>query len=247
MISGTDRQLHLQRTVRTFDVYDRQEYFAPHPPVFDKVTDLNSPMDLDPSIEALRLDEELSGLLRTSAAQPEPTPLRATRPGSRRKTRRFLNSKESWLRLASLSLAGVSAFVVVVVSVFGAWVIYTPLQNVASSVTSPSVARCWPMLVFAPWLVASMTILRATLHRRRAVHAWLLVTFFTALAAGLCVSKAPETLTGILVAALPPTAALVCFCQCTGQLTLTRPPQSRPRPDRAHHRAVPAPRTGERL
>jgi hypothetical protein len=102
------------------------------------------------------------------------------------------------------------------------------------------------MLVFAPWLIASLTILRATLHRRRVVHAWLLVTFFTALAASLCISEAPKTMTGILVAALPPAAALACFCQCMGQLTLTRPPQSRRRSDPAH-RAVPDPRSGERF
>lgn len=47
---------------------------------------------------------------------------------------------------------------------------------------SPGVLAWWPLLVYGPWLVASLSVLRAALHRRRAVHSWAVVLLFSHIA-----------------------------------------------------------------
>ncbi|MGW8374782.1 DUF2637 domain-containing protein [Streptomyces sp. ODS28] len=213
--------------------------------------------DPDPAEELLYLDDELAELLAASAADavggaggvgPDgavgdigdtaDVPRPSAPPSSHRRPPRLL-SKQNWLRGASIGLALLTSVVVIAVSVFGAVVSYSPLEHAAAQAAPPEVARCWPLLIFAPWLVAYFTILRATLHRRRAVRAWLLVVFCVALAAALCVSEAPQTLTGVLVSGLPPVAALACFAQHMGQLSLTRPPRSHRTPPAHRHRPDP--------
>ncbi|MGW8375912.1 DUF2637 domain-containing protein [Streptomyces sp. ODS28] len=189
--------------------------------------------EVDPADEVLNLDDELTVLLAASAEPAPGIPSQSRgQPQSHRRPPRLL-SKENWLKTTSFVLACLTTLVVISVSIFGAVVSYGRLEEAASEASTPGVAECWPLLLFAPWLVAYFTILRATLHRKRALRAWALVVLCAALAVGLCVSEAPKTLVGVAVAALPPLAALACFSQYMGQLALTRPPQSR-RSNAAH-------------
>jgi hypothetical protein len=91
------------------------------------------------------------------------------------------------------------------------------------------------LLLFGPWLVASLSVLRAALHRRRAAHSWFVVVLFSALAVTLCINQADKTLPGVAVAGLPSITALTCFHQLVRQITLTRPHRRPPR--RRPHRA----------
>ena len=194
--------------------------------------------------EALDSEAELAQLLATSAPQSAPAPAAFPRPRSH--TRRKPKAAQrfqgwTWLRVVSFSLATLTAFVMTIVSVYSVMVSYDPLLYVAAPGVPADLAQGWPLLVFGPWLVASLSILRITLHRRRAPHAWAVVVFFAAIAVALCVSNAPRTLPGIAVAALPPVAALSCFHQFIRQLVLTHPthPRHTLSRHRAAHRATP--------
>ncbi|MFD2121188.1 hypothetical protein ACFSNO_18600 [Streptomyces cirratus] len=74
-------------------------------------------------------------------------------------------------------------------------------------------------------MVASLSILRAALHQRRAVHSWSIVLLFSTLATLLCVAQAPSSFAARAAATLPPVAALACLQQLVRQITLTRPPR----------------------
>ncbi|MGA5407695.1 DUF2637 domain-containing protein [Streptomyces lavendulocolor] len=144
----------------------------------------------------------------------------------------------SLLRTGSLLIAALTAVVVSMVSVYGGMVAYAPLlRSAAGSGTPAGVVRWWPLLVYGPWLVASLSIIRAAFHRRRALHSWAAVLLFSAIATALCVAQAPRTPLDAAAAALPAVAALACFQQLVRQITLTRPPlRSAPR-----HRDAPTP------
>ncbi|GGS17549.1 hypothetical protein GCM10010238_01960 [Streptomyces griseoviridis] len=124
------------------------------------------------------------------------------------------------------------------VSLLSGIVAYDPLRVVAVTRLEPGVVSWWPLLVFGPWLVASLSVLRAALHQRRALHAWCVVLGFSLIAVFLCVLQAPGTVVDVAAAALPGLASLACFQQLVRQITLTRPPRRRaPR-----HRVRPEPR-----
>jgi hypothetical protein len=73
--------------------------------------------------------------------------------------------------------------------------------------------------------VASLSILRAALHQRRALNSWFIVLLFSAVAMMLCVAQADRTFTSIAAAALPALACLACLQQLVRQITLTLPPR----------------------
>jgi len=132
----------------------------------------------------------------------------------------------SLLRTTSFLVAAVASVIVAMVSVFGGMVAYDPLSEVAMGTPAGSGGSSWwPLLIYGPWMVASLSILRAALHRRRAMHSWCAVTFFSAVAVALCVVEAPRTFPHAATAALPAIAALTCFHQLVRQITLTRPPR----------------------
>ncbi|WP_245235237.1 DUF2637 domain-containing protein [Streptomyces violaceorubidus] len=108
---------------------------------------------------------------------------------------------------------------------FSGMAAYEPLRLTASASASGGVMSWWPLLVYGPWLVASLAVLRAALHQRRAVHSWAVVVLFSALAMLLCVLQAPRTLADTSSAALPGLASLICFQQVVRQITLSRPPR----------------------
>ncbi|OEJ29862.1 hypothetical protein AS594_32265 [Streptomyces agglomeratus] len=170
-------------------------------------------------------DAPLTGLTRITAELPavRPSPSRRRRALSRRRT-------AGALQTASFFLAALAAVVVSMVCVFGGMVTYDPLRHLAKYRTTDNAVRWWPLLVYGPWMVASLSILRAALHQRRAAHSWAVVLLFSTVSILLCVSQAPRTVVDVSAAALPSLAALACFQQLVRQITLTRPPrQAAPR------------------
>ncbi|MFF9206646.1 DUF2637 domain-containing protein [Streptomyces sp. NPDC014986] len=128
-------------------------------------------------------------------------------------------------RLASYVLAALAAVTMSMVSVFSGVVTYEPLLVVTTAHSSGSSSAWWPVLVYGPWLAGSLSVLRAALHQRRALHSWFVVLLFSTVAVLLCVAQAPRTPTDTAAAALPGVAALACFQQLVRQITLTRPPR----------------------
>ncbi|GAA2337807.1 hypothetical protein GCM10010376_68120 [Streptomyces violaceusniger] len=186
------------------------------------------------------LEGDLARLLQTSSAEeavhttgpigPPVTPLRAPSPahvrgrGKRRRVR-FRLPTMPWLHVISLIFAAVTTVIVAMLSVLGGMISYGPLRYLASPSTSESMAAWWPLLVYGPWLVASLSVLRAALHRRGAAHSWAVVVLFSTIAVFLCVAHAPRNAPSMAVAGLPPVAALVSFHQLVRQITLTSPPR----------------------
>ncbi|EPJ35355.1 hypothetical protein STAFG_7594 [Streptomyces afghaniensis 772] len=128
------------------------------------------------------------------------------------------------LRTTSFLIAALTAVIASAVGLLSGMVAYDPLRLVAASPAERSLRTWWPLLVYGPWLVASLSVLRAALHQRRAVHSWCVVLVFSCVAVLLCVVQAPRTVLGTAAAALPGVAALACFQQVVRQITLTRPP-----------------------
>ncbi|MET7683732.1 DUF2637 domain-containing protein [Streptomyces sp. NPDC005423] len=169
-----------------------------------------------PSVEFI---DPAESLVQTTAQVP---PLRSSAVGHRKSRARELRVK--WLRTGSFMIVAFVAVLVAMVSVFGGMVAYEPLKNITSS-TKDGLISWWPILVYGPWIVASLSVLRSALHRRRALHSWLIVLLFSCIAIMLCVVEADRTVTGIAGAALPALASLACFHQLVRQITLTLPPQ----------------------
>jgi Protein of unknown function (DUF2637) len=173
--------------------------------------------------------------------QPLATPVAASEPPSHaahaahaqpRHRRRLLPPPGvTWLKAVSLSAVAFTAVVVALISTLGGMVSYDPLRGLAAAGTPHGLAALWPLLVYGPWVVASVSILRAALYRRRCVHSWAVVVLFSAIAGMLCVVQAPKTLPGIAVTVLPALTVLVSFHQFVRQITLTAPARhALPRP-----------------
>ncbi|MEU6388091.1 DUF2637 domain-containing protein [Streptomyces sp. NPDC046939] len=159
------------------------------------------------------------------AAHPSP-PVRRHRSYSHARKR----PSGGLLRLTSMVIAALAAVTVSVVCVFGGMVSYHPLRQLAVHRTATYTVNAWPLLIYGPWIVASLSVLRAGLHRRRAAHSWAVVLLFSVVAMVLCVAQAAHRPLDAATAALPALAALVCFQQLMRQITLSRPPrQSHPR------------------
>ncbi|MGW2053429.1 DUF2637 domain-containing protein [Streptomyces sp. NPDC001840] len=188
----------------------------------------------DPVVDTISLEEGLAQLLRASAADGAPVaapppPMGVPRPRShnRRKPKEPRLGAGTWVKVLSLLLSTLTAAAVTVISALGASVSYQPLEQMALTVAPPGLARWWPLLVFGPWLVATFSILRSALLRRRITHPWLILLLFSSVAVTLSVSAAPKTLPGIAVAALPPISACACLYQFIRQIALTRFPEPR--------------------
>jgi hypothetical protein len=177
--------------------------------------------------EELSAAERLSGLAEIT----EELPRVRTVPGHRRVPER--KPALSALQRVSYFIVAVAAVIVAMVSVLGGVITYDPLRSPPGARAAYGVDCLWPMLVYGPWMVASLSILRAALHRRRAAHSWLVVLFFSGVAMLLCIAQAPKSITGVATAALPALAALACFQQLVRQITLTRPPRRSVRRRRA--------------
>ncbi|MGW0967801.1 DUF2637 domain-containing protein [Streptomyces sp. NPDC002516] len=184
--------------------------------------------------------DPMDNLVQITAELP---PLRRSSAGHR-KVR--VRNPRNWIQTVSFVLAAVAAATVSMVSVFSGMVAYSPLQRIASNAQSGT-GPWWPLLVYGPWMVASLSILRAALHQRRAVHSWYVVLLFSSVAMMFCVADAHQTITGVATAVVPALASLTCFQQLIRQITLTRPPrqtvsrhrQRRPSPPPPPERTAP--------
>ncbi|MEU3886396.1 hypothetical protein [Streptomyces sp. NPDC029041] len=238
-------------------MYDKVEGTGRHrAPARDFITPLTPPDPTwDPAEElAFILEEALGEQARVPAprdedlppvAEPPPAPAPVTHmrrlqditeelppvrdiPRRHRKVR--ARKAAGVLRTTSLLVAALAAVIASAVSLLSGVVAYDPLRLVAVSPAARGLRTWWPLLVYGPWLVGSLSVLRAALHQRRAVHSWCVVLVFSCIAVLLCVVQAPRTILGIAAAALPGLAALACFQQVVRQITLTRPPmRSMPR------------------
>ncbi|MFD9001649.1 DUF2637 domain-containing protein [Streptomyces sp. NPDC059582] len=171
------------------------------------------------SPSSVNFTDPVENLEKITAQLP---PIRRSSSGHRKMRARKLRLK--WLQTGSFVIAALIAVITAMVSVCGGMVAYEPLQNISSG-TESGVIHQWPLLVYGPWMVASLSILRTALHRRRAMHSWGIVLLFSSVAIMLCVAQADRTLTGIAGAALPAIASLTCFQQLVRQITLTLPPR----------------------
>ncbi|MEV7584734.1 hypothetical protein ACIRUY_24635 [Streptomyces erythrochromogenes] len=134
------------------------------------------------------------------------------------------------LQTGSLFAAALVGGIAAVVSILSGLAICDALRHSAGPHADREVVSWWPLLIYGPWMVASLSILRSALHQRRALHSWSIVLLFSTLATLLCVAQAPRTIAAGAASALPAVAALACFQQLVRQITLTRPPrQAAPR------------------
>jgi len=167
----------------------------------------------------VEFNDPLENLAHITAQLP---PIRRS-SAAHRKTR-VRKLRFTWLQTGSFVIVAFVAVIVAMVSVFGGMVAYEPLQHVTTGANGGKISW-WPLLVYGPWMVASLSILRTALHRRRALHSWFVVLLFSSVAMMLCVTQAERTFTGIAGAALPAIASLACFQQLVRQITLTLPPR----------------------
>ncbi|OEJ21396.1 hypothetical protein BGM19_38725 [Streptomyces agglomeratus] len=212
-----------------------------HEAIETEATASRLPVDVAESPATEGVGTAMGGLAEITA---ELAPLRPS-PSRRRRAPRKRRRAMRALRTTSFFLAALAAVMVSMVCVFGGMVAYDPLRHLVRHRTSAGVVGWWPLLVYGPWMVASLSILRAALHRRRAAHSWAVVLLFSTVSMLLCVAQAPHTPVDAATAALPSLAALVCFQQLVRQITLTRPPrQANPRHrDRTSPARRPADRT----
>ncbi|MFD0315478.1 DUF2637 domain-containing protein [Streptomyces flavalbus] len=207
-----------------------QEAMADQPPPV-----IPAPRD-EESVTAPTAGTPLSNLQEITAELP---PLkRAARSHRRVRERRNRGA----LRSISFLAAALAAVIASAVSFLSGMVASDPLRAVAAARTHGGIVAWWPLLVYGPWLVAALSILRAALHRRRAGHSWCMVVLFSAIAVFLCVIQAPHTFLDSTAAALPGLAALACLQQAVRQITLTRTPRrSTPRHRQGQQPDAPAP------
>ncbi|MCB5905956.1 DUF2637 domain-containing protein [Streptomyces pinistramenti] len=137
---------------------------------------------------------------------------RRHRPGIHRADRTRIRA---WARMLSSTAAALTA---VLISVLGAMVCYTPLRALASEGVPGGLAALWPLLIYGPWTVASLSILRASANRRRVRHSWCVVILLSAVAVVLCIAHARLTLPAVSVAGLPPITVLLSFHQLVRQI-----------------------------
>ncbi|MFJ3229713.1 DUF2637 domain-containing protein [Streptomyces sp. NPDC086787] len=178
------------------------------------------------------LDEELAQMLAT-APVPEPVHEPAPRP-DHRSGRRRLRAESQLLdgggRALHVTLL-IAAILVCAACMLG-WSIaysYGQLHGIASSVLPPELARWWPLMVYGPWFVAALSIVRATVQRRRTWRSWCVMLTASAMAVALSVSHASHSPLAYVMVGLPPITALVCFWELVGQVS------SRSRPRHAAH------------
>ncbi|MGW3667000.1 DUF2637 domain-containing protein [Streptomyces sp. NPDC005141] len=191
----------------------------------------------EPSYGEESAGDTMENLVHITAEVP---PFRRSSSGHRKV--RVRKPRFAWLQTVSFVIAACAAVIVSMVSVCSGMAAYAPLQHIASS-TGTNTGSWWPLLIYGPWMVASLSILRAALHQRRAVHSWYVVVLFSSIAVLFCVAATHKSITGVAAAVVPALASLTCFQQLVRQITLTRPP----RQSLSRHRQRPGPASPERV
>jgi hypothetical protein len=196
-------------------------------PKYDPVDHhLNSidPLEWDP-------DDELAQILYTasstvSAPPPSDSHRRPRRPVSRRRPKPFLHIIAGRQRIIIVAIL-VTTITVCAVMMLG-WSIsysYNQLHAISLLVVSARLARWWPLTVYGPWLVAGLSILRASVQHRTARRSWAVLLLSSGTAVALCVGHSPRSLLAMVIVGIPPITALVCFRELVGQIS----PQNGPR------------------
>ncbi|WP_330338227.1 DUF2637 domain-containing protein [Streptomyces sp. NBC_00557] len=178
--------------------------------------------------------EELAQMLSApTTVNPVPTPLDI--PAPRRSSRHRL--RQSHLPDGSRPFTHVTLLIgTVTLCAAGmlAWSVcysYGQLRGIASSVLPTRLAECWPLMVYGPWFVAALSVVRATAQRRSARRSWCIVLAASAMAVVLCVSHSSHALLSLVIFGIPPVTALVCFWELVGQISTRSRPRHATRPD----------------
>ena len=192
----------------------------------------------DSTLELVDFDAELAQLVeeeRDRQRRQEQTAVPVTHrpdtvPARHRKPKAYEHRAHAGAaRLSPAALldavsAALAVLICVSVTALGALTCYDPLHQLAARVTEPSLAQLWPMLIYGPWAVATLAILRARMNHRSTLHSWLVVVFLALAAMVLCVTEAPHTPSGFIIAGLPPVTVLLCCHQLVRQLDLFAAP-----------------------
>ncbi|MER5938315.1 MULTISPECIES: DUF2637 domain-containing protein [unclassified Streptomyces] len=104
---------------------------------------------------------------------------------------------------------------------------YDQLRDIALLVVSEKLAQWWPLTVYGPWLLAGLSILRASVQRRTARRSWAVMLISSGTAVALCIGQSADSLLAMVIVGIPPITALVCFRELVGQFS------SRPGPRHA--------------
>ncbi|WP_338897082.1 DUF2637 domain-containing protein [Streptomyces sp. TG1A-60] len=190
-------------------------------------------------------DEELAQILYTTqsadlAPPSHDSPRRPRRPASRRRPRPGAHIVSGNSRV--ITIAFLIAIIVLCALAMLCWSLsysYRQLHDIALLVVSDKLAQWWPLTVYGPWLVAGLSILRASVQHRTARRSWTVMLISSGTAAALCVGQAPSSLLAMVIVGIPPITALVCFRELVGQFssrsgarhaadTVRRPVKERP-------------------
>lgn len=177
--------------------------------------------------------EELAQILSTpTSVSPVATPLDIPSPrrSSRRRLRQDSHLLDGGRRVTHITLL-IATVSLCAVCMLGWSVCYSygQLREIASSVLPTRLAQCWPLMVYGPWFVAALSVVRATAQRRSARRSWCVVLAASAMAVALCVSHSSHALLSLVIFGIPPVTALVCFWELVGQIsTKSRPRHATP-------------------
>jgi hypothetical protein len=165
-------------------------------------------------------------------------PHQATREPAPSVRHRREQSVTSWPLVFRKLFGVLTAVTVTAVCVLDWMLCYNPLRDLAGSRVPHGMDHLWPVIIYGPWLVGSLSTLRSTLESRRLVHAWVVVVVFSGIATGLCSFEVYRTSLDpldIIVAGLPPITSAVCLHQLVRQIASTSRPR-RPSPRHTTHR-----------
>lgn len=96
---------------------------------------------------------------------------------------------------------------------------YDQLRGIALLVVTERLAHWWPLTVYGPWLLAGLSILRASVQQRSARRSWAVMLLCSATAVALCIGQSPRSLLAMVVVGIPPITALICFRELVGQFS----------------------------
>lgn len=186
---------------------------------------------LDSTPDLRRIDHELDieakwDLFPPAMYSRQPDPIHEPRADSlvtrrpRKRRHRARRASSRWSSFASLSVTALTVIMVMSVVSLGGLISYETLHVLGTSDLPQGVAHWWPLLIYGPWIVACLTILRSALHGRSTKgSSWTIMIFFSLINATLCAVNALGDAVTATVAGLPPIAALACLHQLVDQLT----------------------------
>ncbi|MGW0845884.1 DUF2637 domain-containing protein [Streptomyces sp. NPDC002787] len=102
---------------------------------------------------------------------------------------------------------------------------YSQLRDIALLVVSEKLAKWWPLTVYGPWLLAGLSIVRASVQGRTARRSWAVMLLSSGTAVALCIGQSPSSLLAMVIVGIPPITALVCFRELVGQFSAGRGPR----------------------